>query len=214
MVAYRAQVVIPFFSQLPRDILTNTFHFDGNSSAGLAADAAVIASRLETFYKAVFNTSGTQANYLLWDDAVVRVTDYAELSPRVPYDVDVDLAVSPGNSAIPTEVAVVLSWRSAIQPGTNPARFHNRIYLGGLGPNAFTNSSASAFPTVSSAFRSAVAGAATALLGANDGDLDWAQASPAPPTVTTRPIVGGWVDDSPDSQRRRSVDPTARTLWP
>jgi hypothetical protein len=106
----------------------------------------------------------------------------------------------------------VLSYHAAPESGVPRQRLHNRIYLGGLGSSAIAASGGVGFPVISSSLRTAVATAADNMAVASDGALAWVQRS-LTPTLTNRAIVGGWIDNEPDTQRRRGVDPGTRTSW-
>lgn len=58
-------------------------------------------------------------------------------------------------------------------------------------------------------FVSTIAGAASALL--HTTSLGWSVFSKK--DWALRPVVAGWVDDSPDITRRRKVQPSVRTSW-
>lgn len=68
----------------------------------------------------------------------------------------------------------------------------------------------------------AAAAVGTTLLAAGDassGAWTWCIYSPTTETQTASlassfiPIVGGWVDNAWDTQRRRGLEPTTRTTW-
>lgn len=205
----RAQAYIPFFTGIPRDVLTNTIHFEWDGTGTLALAADEIATRMDEFYEEVYLPTAHAASYMVWEGAYIEVTNLAAPTPRIPEVRLIPIGVSESNSGIPTEVAVVMTYAAAETGGVIRQRLYNRIYLGGLGNAAIADGTASTFPTVAVGFRDAVALAAEQLQDHNDGAIDWIQYSPT--SETARPIVRGWIDNSPDTQRRRSVDETART---
>lgn len=214
MAIMTVQAVFPYFTLIPRDIISNTFHVVTSEPGGPDKDAVAteMATRLDAFYTAVFAVAGSAANYVVWGGGTVRVFDLSEPSPRVPATSPLVVSVAAVNSSpIPPEAAVVMSYHSALVSGVTHQRLYNRIYIGGLGSNAITASSASLFPVVNAAFRTAIAGAAVALEGANTADIAWIQYSQA--DATPRPIVGGFINNEIDTQRRRGVTESARTTW-
>jgi len=208
------QASFPFFTNLPRDVMTNTFHVATAEPSGPDKNsvATTMASRLQTFYTNAYGGTATAANYVLWGTGTVKVYDLTEAEPRVPGTAVLNCsAITEVASDIPTEVSIVMSYHAALVSGTPASRLRNRIYLGGLASDAFTLSSTSAFPTIASAMRTNIIGAAQALEALNDANVQWVQYSPT--TGLPSPIVGGWIDNTPDTQRRRGVSATVRTTF-
>jgi hypothetical protein len=94
-------------------------------------------------------------------------------------------------------------------PKTRPkARYRGRLFLGPLGLGAvqtISGNKAGPAPT----FQTDLKLIATALLTAEPTWGVWSRVD-----KIVRPIVGGWVDDALDTQRRRQTDPVARVNWP
>lgn len=213
MAVLRAQVVFPFFTNLPSDVVTNTFHFFSGELTPFTEVADYLTPRLAAFYETCF-PNGTMAPYMRPDNAVVRWYEITEPAPHVPYDVALDADITPASTnTLPTEVAMVLSFQGDPVNGIPQASRRGRIYIGGLS-NAFMESADdTAFPTFSATRINAVVTAATTnLLDLQDEDLAWIVWSPT--RAQQAEITHGWVDNSPDTQRRRSVDATQRTTWP
>lgn len=182
-------------------VIQNNLHwqcplFDDNS-------ADEIALRLTAFYDAVFDDSGTLANYVS-NNVEILLFNIDEPSPRVPIVRTIEITPgTTGASVIPAEVACVCTYNAAPVSGVDRRRLHNRIYLGGLGNSAMASTSGQP-PAFSAAWLTDVAAAWTALVDANDIVANLTQRS-FTPTVTNRPIVGGWIDANPDTQRRRGA---------
>lgn len=206
--------MFPFFTNLPEDVITNTTHWLTDDTDTPAAAANIINARLSTFYEAVY--SGARgASYVNWSGARTRVWNLGDAPPRQPvYDEIMPITVALTNSQLPTEVAVVVSYHAAPVSGVPPARLRNRFYLGGFSTGVMALSAANAFPTIAVQAQEQIAAAAAALLAANTAEISWVTASSASGLTITSQIQGGWVDNSPDTQRRRSVEATGRELWP
>ena len=215
MALYRVDVVFPMFTGLPRDIIQNTFHIV--STATIEAVAVNCADIwLSDFYKEVYaDNSVDKVNYIQWANAKVRVFNMDDPSPRIPWEENLDIGTSgSAASTVPTEVAVVASFQSAGLPGEVYQRRYNRIYLGALLPAYLDASTTSTFPVIDAGFRNRIITAMTVLQSALSGpDNVWVQLSMAGGVPRALPVIGGWVDDSPDTQRRRGVDATSRTTW-
>lgn len=208
----RSQFILPHSTNIARDVVTNTMHWLGDGLAPLNLQADEIADRLQAFYNTIYGTNDMMGGYLLPNDCQVLVFDLDDPTPRIPEVRDVVITADTlSTSIVPAEVAIVLSYHAAPESGVPRQRLHNRIYLGGLGNGALVSASFNT-PKVSAAARSQIATAATNLAGANTSVLEWVQRSMTP-TLTNRSISGGWIDNEPDTQRRRGQDSTDRSLW-
>lgn len=207
----RAQVVIPYDTGLPRDVITNTLYFETATPAGLVAGADELAPMLTAFYETIYDVSNRAASHIAWAGAYVNFYDMADPEPRPPYTVSMPITAQTGTSALPAECALVLSFNGGDPAGVPRARQRGRIYLGGWG--ALANTASPGRP--SSGVITDVISAATQLLADVSGGTDtiaWCVYSATAGNVYY-PIVGGWVDDAWDTQRRRGVSATSRTTW-
>ena len=212
MAFLNAQVSFPYFTNIPEDVITNTWHFESTGVTNAVA-AITIANRLTTFYTSVYSVSGSAGNHVNWSQGIVKVYDLADPLPRTPIIQTVPVfPTSPAASTIPTEMAIVLSYHAAPVSGVPNGRLRGRVYLGGFAQGVMGAGSASSFPTVGSSIRTQIASAATALKVANTANVEWVQRSTVG-LITSSSIQGGWVDNTPDTQRRRGVKATTRNLW-
>lgn len=200
------------FTGNPQDIVQNTFHFLCDVPV-VQTTAVQIATRMTAFYQTAYGGPSSRVSYLDWALAHVRVFALAEPPPRVPYVAPLTITAGTGTSSVPTEVACVLSFHAAPESGVRFQRLYNRVFLGGIITGAMQASAVDAFPTFASTFITQVRTAAIGLADANTTGIEWVQVSNAGGLTAVRPIVGGWVDNSPDTQRRRSVLATSRNNW-
>lgn len=210
---FRAQIVLPFFTNLPSDVITNTLHFrEVIPSEPLETVAEDLTPLIETFLISSY-TLGGLAQYVRGDIAYVNWYDLTQPEPRIPVREPLDLTSVSSPSDLPTEVACVLSFHGAPVAGVPAGRRRGRIYLGGLAQSWMAAGSASTFPEFATGPRQAVQTAANTFMEAVQGvkDYRWVVRS----TVANQDfdVVGGWVDNAPDTQRRRSVDSTSRLIW-
>lgn len=206
-----SQAVMPMFTNIPKDVVTNTMHWETGAVSDDVA-ATNIASRLTLFYNTCFNIAGTAAAYINWSASIVKVYNLADPMPRSPITKPLPIVpLSESNTIVPTEVACVLSYYAAPESGTPAGRLRNRIYLGGLGTAAIATGTDVAFPTINPGFRVDILDAAEALAAGNTGSTDWVQRSSVG-LITSREIAGAWVDNTPDTQRRRGVVASARSV--
>lgn len=207
------QAIIPYFTNVPEDVITNIWHFESGGPLDSAL-ATTLTTRIETFYETVYGFPNAAANHVNWAAATTKSYDLSDPIPRVPIIKPMVINVTtPVASNIPTEVACVMSYHAAPVSGVPQARLRGRIYLGGLGPVCVTAGTTSTFPILGGGLRGAIQTAAQALLAQNDGVAEWVQRSRASGLITSSTITGGWIDNTPDTQRRRGVKATTRTLW-
>jgi hypothetical protein len=191
----------------------DNFHFLDDAFAD-PGSITIIRTRLKAFYDAIFGSAaGGRVSYINWPNAVVKVFNLSDPTPRVPYVQNLGYTAGSAGSTVPTETAAVISWHAAPVSGTRFQRLYNRCFIGGLPTSAINASGVALFPTFNAGFITACQTAASGLLAANDATLDWVQVSNAGGVTEVRPITGGWVDNSPDTQRRRSVKATSRNTW-
>jgi hypothetical protein len=117
---------------------------------------------------------------------------------------------------LPDEVACCLSYRHfPYDAGINPQSQRGRIYFGPLNPDAFEGSGGgdewNTPPRPATAFKNILAAAASDLEDANDADNTWIVYSRVLDQGFA--VTDGWIDNAFDTQRRRGVAATARTLW-
>lgn len=132
-------------------------------------------------------------------------------------------------SELPNEVAVCVSYQGTPGPGVVQARRRGRIYVGPLNIAAMEQGAHGPRPAQS--FRTTLSLAVTRLANEVDADAEWVVYSRpyagrdeiirpgraplpaiAPRPATTVNIDQIWVDDEFDTQRRRGLQRTGRTL--
>ncbi len=201
-------------SGLPEDRACNTWHFGYTAATLTATVAANMANRIQQFY--MNQTGGTPASISrmlsseLSGTGEVNVYDLADPQPRQPkHSEPLSVNFQPGPDALPGELAVCLSYKALALSGDNQARRRGRIFLG---PLAYTVLAAGTNATVKEAVRDRIKVAASALLAQNNADQEWVVYSRV--DGAGRAVIGGWIDNAFDTQRRRGSAATTRTLWP
>ena len=211
---FRAQVTFGAANEIPRDAMTNSFHFHGTSG-----DYGNIADMLYDFYD-VADTASAALRTHMTDNALdgswqVKIYDLGEDVPRIPVFEDQRSLTLGSGAALPTEVALVASFHCPFVSGQPAARRRNRIYLGGLATTTTQNG------RPSPAVRASLLGAMEDLNAAARASLSWTWRIWSPTSVqagqdleTSAWIVNaGWVDNAWDTQRRRGVDASVRETW-
>jgi hypothetical protein len=208
----RTQVVFQGASQLPEDRFINTFHFrhvDGSPGID-SADLAEIDARLTAFYNTPGPSGNSISKYLSGEivktseAAQFRSYDLGEAHPREPHITTWTPAATADAARLPTEVAICGSFYGS----RNIPRQRGRVYIGPLALGALDQSTGRPH----SAARVAIAESLEYL--AESGTLlDWVAYSTVNPAGSSVSVTDGWVDNAFDTQRRRGIEATARTVW-
>lgn len=207
MAIWRAQVEWQSTTLLPEDKVVNTWHFEGSDTA---TDTDNIRDMLVDFYTTPYEGNPIKSFMpaaLLNGFYDIKIFCLADPEPRVPRATyNEDTAVS-SNAPLPGEVALCLSYHGAVVSGESQARRRGRIYLGPF----TTAANASGRPT--SAVIATMTAAASELLAAANASVTWQWIVYSRVNDAGVDVVGGWVDNAWDSQRRRGLRSTARTAW-
>ena len=219
---YRCQVSIPYYTAIPEDVVTNTWHFRwGGIVPPESGNFAQMLVLLENFYESVYfsATVGQMATHMRPLLTRAKIYDLDEPTPRTPIlDMPVPLTVSTVNATVPTELALCLSFQGPPVSGEPQARRRGRVFLGGWGHISGTGA-ASSFPQPMTAALTNIATAAATLKSAGDAvDWLWCVYSPTEAAQATDPpydtlVTNGWIDNAFDTQRRRGNAPSARTTF-
>lgn len=214
MSLFKAVVSFEADSGLPEDAVQNTWHFQIANDNDILWPTDVLAN-LEEFYTGNVAPAGfSLRNYLsekLTGDVTVRFYRLLDPEPRVPFVTGSFTYVPFESQAIPSEVALCLSYFRAFASGEPPARAKGRLFIGPLNIEAVSDVDDVDLP--SSTFIGTLAGAASRMRANSDaaGRFDWVQRSET--ADASGPVIGGWVDNAWDTQRRRGRAATARTTW-
>jgi len=195
--------------------MVNTFNFSSTAFATYALHSASCANALVTFY-ATDGGSGASsigAYMAAWVSrgAEIRTYNRADAKPRVPliYPLTLPAAHTPSTiNVVPMDVCMCLSYHAA-PPVTRRRR--GRIYLGGIQSewiSAGALGAAPAFQTGVGSIGEKIKNYAVTLMGTNVGWVVYSTVN-----GSGAPIVGGYIDQEPDTQRRRGNTAPARITW-
>lgn len=224
----RTIVTMPHDSGLPADAVQNTFAWHALGAVDLATAASEINARLDAFYTAISQYISSQYNP---SALVVKHYDMSESRPRFPFSestVDAGAGQTASND-LPAEVALCVSYEGPRQSGLNQRRRRGRIFIGPL------QEGSGDYALAGATIQDVVADAAEAnLLGSSGGPylLKWAvysrlqhfgipvggsigeldEDSPERLPVSFTDVSKMWVDNAWDTQRRRGVKATNRTV--
>jgi len=229
----RVVAEIPHKSGLPQDTVFNNFVFIVPSTPPSDSDMTKVAGALQGFYASVPSNSTRALGTYLGDQldrgtgkGVFRFFNITDdgvpgVGPPVKVSTFTLPAVTAAGSPLPAEVSLCLSVHAdltgiaEVAPGgTRPrARRRGRIYLGPWAGDANSYNAARSTSLPASALTNTIINAAHDLLTSLIAQgIYWAVASAA--DFIARQIVGGYVDDAWDTQRRRGEDPQFRTAVP
>ena len=201
---------LPYVGGGPGDVSINTWHFRAPdiTDAGLGP----ITAALSTFYTAVKSRFSTDVSF---GSGNVTYYDLAQPKPRAPiFEGLLGTTGTGGGTPGPSEIAICLSFYGLKTAGYPFGRSRGRIYLGPL------NAGLMAGNNVAAADVTAIVNAANTLLGtSNAAAWKWvvySQTQAESPIGLHFPddtVIGGWVDNAWDVQRRRGAEPSARTTF-
>lgn len=192
--------------------MTNTLHFIDFVPQPLTDLADDVTPIIEDLYEAIYVGSGVSNSAYSWTNARVKWYDLATPQPRVPYEVSMPINVSPTATVIPSEVSAVASFQANREAGVPQSRRRGRIYLGGLNAAWFVPSTSSTPARLEPAMLTRCATAFEAFrdqVGATSAR--WAVWSPTDQAASL--ITNGWMENDPDTQRRRGGKASLRTSW-
>lgn len=207
MAAVIAQVTIPFKTGLPADVSVNVWSFE------IVSDDESNFQEVSDFLFAFYSDCVPYLSPTL-DLNAFQVKCYlrADPEPRVPQFEEVRaLPGSSGNTPIPEECAVCLSFKGVPVSGTSAARRRGRVYIGPLATTAITEA-VDEHTLVNGAFLTAmetgITDAYAQLTTAGNSHTVWS-------TVNSNNVVidSYWVDNAFDTQRRRGVRATSRITF-
>lgn len=201
------QVRFAATSNKTEDDIMNTWHFQVETLPPAGATLTAIRDELDAFYTAF---SGSIPND--WSNiCTMKMYDLSDPTPRAPittYAVTLG-AFSSTNNLIPREMCAVLSFKGSTVSGVPMARRRGRLYLPPLNAGAYDGTG-----RFLSSTQATLRNAANAFLTASDAAADWSWVVYSKTTGNATPVIGGWVDNAPDVQRRRGVDASARNIFP
>lgn len=217
MAIYRAQFTLPYFTNLPTDVVVNDWHFSFIVGTPDDSNYEDLRDNLVTFYNAVYSGGlggDVMAPWCRPADASLKIYNVNDPTPRAPrWEGAATLADNRVvGSGIPLESAICCSFQGDPVSGAPQARRRGRIFLGGLGA-ATEGGDATSFPQPDTTLVASINTAAEAMLGAMFADL-WQWVVFSRVNNTGAPITNGWVDNAWDTQRRRGNEATARAVWP
>jgi hypothetical protein len=222
--------VLKALSNIPDDQFMNNWVFTTPTGAYTQAEVDAVLTDIEAFYNVAEPTTANKVTDFLSNE-ISRAAGGAE---HMVYDITGFLDGTPHGSPtfrkvwtlgasnapaavnLPSEVAVVLSFNASYAGdaeflgATRPrARDRGRVYIGPLNVNSDeADPETRARPFIG--LRNTLAGRAEVLMNASGHAWSvWSRVNAA-----VEPVVGGWVDNAFDIQRRRGPEPTSRILFP
>lgn len=223
MARYIVQVAFQPKDALPRDQMENVWHFSTAGAVDVSADSADITTKISNFYLVAGGTGipSVSSFYSPTLSEAVTCKFYDEdsaLHPRIQLALTtfaITVGAAPG---LPEEVALCMSYYAS----QNVPRKRGRLYLGPFARPLDDTEDTSDTPSASRpdpALLTSVCDAGKALVDASSTGAKWCQRSGigtgtlGAPVVIYSPVTNGWCDNEWDSQRRRRITATSRTVF-
>lgn len=208
---------------LPADAVTNDFAFR-MSGAPTESDLEAVVAAVDGFYRDT-QTAGNAVGEFISNAINRAVTHRIEVykiqagplgSPI--YETDwLGPPTSLTSTGVPTEVAAVLSFHGDLSGvleesgSTRPrARRRGRVYIGPLNSAGPTGSTPPYL--LGAGIQSVMRQAAVSMYDEADA-AGWTWSVWSRANAELYPVVAGWTDDAPDTQRRRGPKATTRTVF-
>ena len=203
---------------LPLDQTFNTFYTDTVSAP------ATVTPAFTSFYTTIWPLLHPS---LAGGASALKIDQYAIPDTRPPAGMGFGPPLSTTNcnlpaatvgaAGYPSEVSITLSFHADYTTipehigSTRPrARYRGRVYLGPMGENSgFTQTTGGRWTVVAASALTTITGAASTLLHVSS--LGWSVFSRK--NWALYPVIGGWVDNAFDVQRRRGTAASAKSLW-
>lgn len=208
----RAQVRLLSDSSLPEDTVVNTWHF---ASAVTNPDSSYVGANLQPPLGQFYDAIDGLLSVGLSGTANVKWYDLIDPEPRVPIAEFNNVNLNLGSGALPSEVALCLSFQGVPVSGQPQARRRGRVYLGPLSDTGVVSAAGVGDVRPGATAINTVTGAADALLTLSKAAADWRWVihSPTSGPGISVDVDNGWVDNAFDIQRRRGLRATQRTLF-
>lgn len=217
------RAVMTSFTGLPQDDIVNDFAFKA-LVAPLPIDLTNMFAAVDEFYRTL-TSSGNAVSQLISPfvsrAATHKLQAYSITAAGTGSPIREDAWLGPvaaiENEGLPSECAAVLSFHADLTGvleeagATRPkARRRGRVYIGPLCPFAVDVGNPPYFLTAQT--RATLNAAAVRLKDSAAADnVPWQVWSRVDQQL--RPVVAGWTDNAPDTQRRRGATSTARVVW-
>ncbi len=197
----------------PSGAMVNTFSFRSASTPLYQDLSAQVAAALTLFYNGGVVPNSLGAYMASWVARAFEIRTYnpADGKPRVPTIYSATLPAAHGGAThehIPADVCMCLSFHGA-PPITRSKR--GRIYLGGVQNEWIQSGSTAGLPSFITVATSAADSAIKAMTQLAAASVGWSIYSRVHNTYA--PVVGGYVDSEPDTQRRRGSTTASRISW-
>lgn len=204
MAHIKVQHTLAMASGIPTDSVVNTFHFALTEVSPPYSDVADVLEACYDNFRSQFPALVAQ------DGHTLKFYDMSDPEPRAPvYERTYSLTSAPEGVPTAPELAICLSFQGTRLSGQPQARRRGRVYLG---PTERDSSTTAGRPN-SSLVNAAVAFGQYLLEASNLAGPDWTWCIYSTRNEGLVPVFSGWVDNEYDVQRRRGLQPTARTTF-
>lgn len=202
------QVTLPTLSALPEDFIVNTWSFQATEPKDDAT-----ALEIETVLFDFYDNIASILSPTLTSTALITIKwyDRADEKPRAPWRTTSQSWEGGGGVALPSEVALVLSFQANAISGSPQARRRGRLFIGPLRQAAAGGGFNGDRPTTLT--METLADAAIGVLNASDATAEWAWQVWSQRDNLGRTVTNGWIDNAWDTHRSRGPEATSRVLW-
>lgn len=212
MARISASVTLKTSDNVAANFVNNTFFFDLDEDSSVGFDRAFLTNEVNTALVALYQDLEGALGGLQEVGHRIKYVDIDEPKPQYPYEETLFDLTGPNNqSQLPSEVCVVSSFEALQTAGVNQASRRGRVFLGPM-----QSASAETDGRVKDFYRTLIAQAFLTFANKQDdaGFNGWRWCVYSRKLDSLSPIVMGHVDNAYDTQRRRGVSSTGRSIWP
>lgn len=211
MARISAQVILRTADNIPENYCTNTFYFNLDEDSSVGIDRAFLTNEINTALLALYDDVRGLLGGLMQTGHRIKYVDIDEPRPQFPYQEEVwDFVTGIASDVLPHEVCVVSSFEADQVSGVNQASRRGRVFMGPM--NAASKATDG---RLDDAFRTAMAQAFNDFSDKQDtaGVSGWTWVVYSRKLDTMAQVKMGHVDNAFDTQRKRGVASTVRSVW-
>lgn len=215
MARISAQVILRPTSGIAKDFVTNVYHFDINEPS-IPGDTNLkdfVENRVGGALVELYEDLKPDLGLLSQTGHRIKFVDIDGPRPQYPFlEVMFDFDTAVQQTSLPAECCIVSSFEASQVAGIRQSSRRGRVFIGPLNTGALTPSSGRVADTTRGRIATAFAD-----FKAKDDDVGlsgWVWTIYSPTLGVMSKVNSGHVDNAFDTQRRRGVSSSFRSVWP
>lgn len=211
MARISAQVILKTSDNIAANFVTNTYYFDLDEDSSVGNDRAFLTGEVNNALTALYEDMLAMFGGLQTTGHRIKYVDIDEPKPQYPYEERMfDFSAATDQNQLPSECCIVSSFEAEQTAGVNQASRRGRVFIGPIATSRKETDG-----RVNDGGRANIAAAFDTFSSKQDtaGPSGWKWVVYSRKLDSMSQVVQGHVDNAFDTQRRREVNSTARTVW-